>query len=326
MSTELDEQIARLEERAETLRSILKFAWRAFVIEFAGTPKSGKSTSVEAVRHFFTRQGFRVHVLTERAAQCPIPMKGHLFFNTWCATSMLAELLQNIETDTDIVIVDRGLLDALVWLVLQEQRGEVTQDEARIIESFLLLERWRGLIDLVVVMNVSPEEAIAREVSQRITSKPGSIMNPKTLQVLSDSVRLTVERYGHRFGAVVVHETPGQTVKQAGANLAEKVLDRFREFIDPEILVVPRTKLEVLPLEAKGAFGEAATREALNCVSTHGVFMRRSVAEASDQFVQIISAGMLTYNDQVFLFQRKEQDPKYRLYGKTAIFQATHVN
>jgi putative protein kinase ArgK-like GTPase of G3E family len=47
---------------------LLKFAPRAFVIEFAGTPKAGKTTSVEAIRHFFSRQGFRVHVLVERAS------------------------------------------------------------------------------------------------------------------------------------------------------------------------------------------------------------------------------------------------------------------
>ncbi len=100
MGSDLDERAAKLEERAKRLHSLLKYAPRAFVVEFAGTPKSGKSTSVEAIRHFFSRYGFGVHVLAERAAVCPIPMKGHLFFNTWCATSMLAELLANVETQT----------------------------------------------------------------------------------------------------------------------------------------------------------------------------------------------------------------------------------
>jgi hypothetical protein len=136
---ELNNVVVGLEERAEGLRLRLGFAYRAFVIEFAGTPKAGKSTSVEAVRHFFQRNGFRVHVLSERAALCPIPMKGHLFFNTWCATSMLAELLANIEADADIVIVDRGLFDALVWLTMQEKRGEITEEEANTIEQFIIL-------------------------------------------------------------------------------------------------------------------------------------------------------------------------------------------
>src|SRR5260370_4149715 len=145
------EMVRALEQRLATLKSTLSYAHRAFVIEFAGTPKSGKSTSVEAIRHFFARNGFRVHVLAERAAVCPIPIKGHLFFNTWCAASMLAELLANIETDTDIIIIDRGIVDALVWLQLQRQRGELTKGEAQTIEAFFLLNRWRSLVDLSVI-------------------------------------------------------------------------------------------------------------------------------------------------------------------------------
>jgi len=101
-------------------------------------------------------------------------MKGHLFFNTWCASTMLAELLANVETETDIIIVDRGLFDALVWLTLQRQRGELTGDEAQIIENFLLLERWRTLIDLAVLMKVTPDEAIKRELAPRISAKLGA--------------------------------------------------------------------------------------------------------------------------------------------------------
>jgi hypothetical protein len=166
MDMSLDDEVSALEKKTREVHSHLKFAARAFVIEFAGTPKSGKSTAVEAIRHFFSRQQFRVHVLSERAAQCPIPMKGHLFFNTWCATSMLAELLENIETDTDIIIVDRGIFDALVWLLLQRERGELTDQEAEAIEAFLLLDRWRSLIDLSVVMSVDAEIAMKREVAQ----------------------------------------------------------------------------------------------------------------------------------------------------------------
>ena len=33
----------------------------------------------------------------------------------------------------------------------------------------------------------------------------------------------------------------------------------------------------------------------------------------------------MTFEDQVFVFQRKEADPKYRLYGKTTIWQGCHV-
>jgi len=171
----LEDDVRKVEQRAQAVQKLLQFANRAFVIEFAGTPKAGKSTSVEAVRHFLTRNGFRVHVLIEPASICPIPMEGHLFFNTWCTSTMLAELIANVDTETDVIILDRGLFDSLVWLTLQEQRGELTAFEARVIEAFLLLDRWRLLIDLAVVMNVSAEEAIRRENSQRISSRPAAL-------------------------------------------------------------------------------------------------------------------------------------------------------
>lgn len=323
--TDIETFISKLEERLIKLQPALSFAHRAFVIEFAGTPKSGKSTSVEAIRHFFSRNGFRVHVLAERAAVCPIPMKGHLFFNTWCACSMLAELLANVEADADIIIVDRGIFDALVWLNLQLQRGEITQEEANTIDSFLLLERWRTLIDLVVVMNVPADEAMSRENGQRITKKTGSIMNEKVLSTFSESVSIAFSKYSDKFSGAIRHDTSGQNVRQSNTQLAGSILDFLETFLDPEILIVSREQLASLPTDHDGAFSETAAKNALNCIAEHGRFVRRSQAETDDDLVQIIPCGILAHNDKVFIFRRKEADSKYRLYGKTTILEATHT-
>jgi len=325
MSSDIEKEVGELETRAEKLRLLLPYAPRAFVIEFAGTPKSGKSTSVEAIRHFFSRHGFRVHVLAERASVCPIPMKGHLFFNAWCASSMLAELLANVETETDIIVVDRGLFDALVWLTLQEKRGELNAAEARTIEAFVLLDRWRALIDLAVIMGVSPEEALSRENSQRITRKHGSIMNPEVLAAITESVNEAIKRYGAKFGSIINHQTTGHQVRESNVVLTQRVLDCLEDFLNPEILVVPRREIEELPLEGGGAFSKRVVEKAIKCISYNGRFMPRAEAESDCNYVQIVACGVLRYQDGVFLFQRKESDPKYRLYGKATIWQGCHI-
>ena len=323
---DIEQEVEELERRAESVRQLVKYAWRAFVIEFAGTPKAGKSTTVEAIRHFFSRNGFRVYILEERAAVCPIPMKGHLFFNTWCAASMLAELLANVETETDIIIVDRGLFDSLVWLILQEERGEVTEDEARTIESFLLLDRWRTLIDLTVVMRVSAEEAASREARQRISRKAGTIMNPEVLAAITESVGDAIQQYTPKFSMVIDHQTTGREVRESCVEIANGVLDSLESFLNPEILVVPRQAIELLPLAHGGAFGDDAVRDATKCIQDNGSFMRRDEAKSNFDYVQIIPCGILANEDEVFLFQRKETDPKSLLYGKTTIWQGCHVS
>lgn len=319
-------KVHAIEEKARFINEkLLRFASRAFVIEFAGTPKAGKSTSVEAIRHFFQRHGFRVHVLIERASVCPIPMKGHLFFNMWCASTMLAELLANVDTETDIIIVDRGIFDALVWLTMQRQRDEVSAEEAKVIEQFLLLNRWRSLIDLAVVMNVPPKAAIERENSQRITPKLGSIMNPEVLAKISSAVDEAIRRYGRLFGSFIKHETIGNDIRASNVDLAGKILVRLESALDPEILVVPRDQVERLPLKDGGGFSNDDRRRLMRCISEHGKYVRRSKVEDDEKYVQIVACGLLFHDSDIFLFERKERDPKYNLFGKSTIWQGAHV-
>ena len=73
---------------------------------------------------------------------------------------MLAELLENVDTKTDIIIADRGLFDALIWFQTQFKRGELSNDELKHIENFLLMDRWKNLFDLVAVLRASATTAL----------------------------------------------------------------------------------------------------------------------------------------------------------------------
>jgi len=324
--TTVDEQVLELEQRARELHSIVELAPRAFVVEFAGTPKSGKSTSVEAIRHFFRRFGFSVHVLSERAAQCPIPMKGHLFFNTWCATTMLAELLENVDTQTDIIIADRGLFDALIWFQTQAKRGELLDEELSQIESFLLMDRWKDLFNLVAVLRAGAATALERENANRITERPGSIMNTSMLETLSDAVDEAIELHGKKFSNVIRMDTDDGDIRTVNARLLSQILNHFESFVNPEILVVPKQDMEGLLSTAPFAFtpdDESASIQVI--IETHGEYRRRTEVESDRDFIQIIPCGVLLYEGRVFLFQRHDKSPKSRLYGKATIWQGCHV-
>jgi hypothetical protein len=189
------DDLDRLAKRAEHVHSLLSFASRPFVLEFAGSPKAGKSTSVDAIEHLLRRNKFHTHVLRERASFCPIPMKGHLFFNMWCACTMLAEVLENIDTDCDIILKDRGLFDTLIWLERQIRHGEVTNEEADRIQRFLLMDRWTRMVDLVLVVTVDPQVAVERELAPRLSKIPGSIMNEQALASINNALAGAVENY-----------------------------------------------------------------------------------------------------------------------------------
>src|SRR2546422_10700693 len=113
--------------RAEKLAERFKASGRKpVVIEFAGTPKAGKTTSLGKLHAFLKRCGFKVEILVERASMCPILDKKHSNFNVWTACTTLSQVLEKTQSpprpdDPDILILDRGLFDSICWLTMMER-------------------------------------------------------------------------------------------------------------------------------------------------------------------------------------------------------------
>jgi hypothetical protein len=109
-----------LQVRAEAAAAKFHVSARsAIVIEFAGVPKAGKTTTLGAVQAFLRRCGFRVNVVVERASVCPIKDKKDSNFNIWTACTTLVQILDQTQIppsvdDPEILILDRGILDS-IW-------------------------------------------------------------------------------------------------------------------------------------------------------------------------------------------------------------------
>ena len=99
MTSDKNKKIRELESlAAEVLRlKQERDQRRPLLIEFCGSPKSGKTTTIRALNIFLKRNGFKTVVLTERASICPIENKTHPFFNIWTLTTAISEIIKNLE-------------------------------------------------------------------------------------------------------------------------------------------------------------------------------------------------------------------------------------
>lgn len=315
--------IAQMSTRAtDLLKIVRRQARRPFIVELAGTPKAGKTSVVASVESFFDRCGYRVHVLRERAASCPLSMKGHFFFNTWTTASMLAELLEVIDTDNDVVILDRGFFDALVWLDLQAQREQISAEERAVFEQFVRLDRWRTLVDAVVVLRVTPKVALEREGKGHIIERRGSLMNETSLNAFNASLDRTTDRAATWFALHLVPADDEADAKLVAARVVDAILPMLDARVDPSIAFVPRVAVE-------GMFGAGGfrrwsaadwTRITAAVRSAH-----RSSIEDDDDFVQLLACGIVTHDKGVFVFDRQTRDPRSR-YGRGTIWHGPHVS
>ncbi len=171
------------------------------IVEFAGLPKSGKSSSIGIVRDYFSRSGYSVKMITKGGRTCPLSKGRRVEFACWAANQILNLTLEAKYNDAreTLILQDRGLFDTLGFFKLLHLGGQITRDELTDFLGYFVHARWTRLVDLVILFEISPEMAIERDAAVKLGVRPGSITNVATMRKLSSAYDFILEQYGDRF-------------------------------------------------------------------------------------------------------------------------------
>lgn len=300
-------------------------ARRAFVLELTGTPKAGKTSVLTALQAFFKAAGMRVSILKERATECPLAMKGHFFFNAWTMSTMLAEVLASLETDADLLLLDRGFLDALIWLELQAARQQVSDDEKAIFTDFVLLPRWRGLIDDTIIMKADPGTAILRENKALLVPRKGSLMNESALTEFNAAIARTTAAHQHNFQFSTIDNSSSKDVLESCLQVLRTVLPVLQAWADPEVTVIRRSDLDRV-FASRRFIDRSDAPDALRRLSEVSFMAHRVEAEDNPDYLQLVVGGIpVRANGDILVFRRDLNDAKSTSYGRTTLWRGCHV-
>jgi predicted NUDIX family phosphoesterase len=303
-------------------------------IEFAGVPKAGKTTTLGQVHAFLKRCGFRVEVVVEHASICPIRDKKHANFNAWTACTTLSEILEKTQIpsrpgDPDVLILDRGLFDAVNWFAVMERLARIRKAERELIERFLLMDDWRKRITGVIVMTASPTDSMERERGYLpVNGAAGSIMNDDVLRTMLETTRQTAARLRKKHFRIFEVDTsrnasagPRATAEEA----AGLVLGLIEEQLDEEILFLPEDTVAPL-FETATWIGRAAAQQLVELFTTKGTFRSRETVESDVTLVQALPVVVVrNRSGDLLQLKRKEQRKDNPLHGKIVIWAGGHV-
>jgi predicted NUDIX family phosphoesterase/thymidylate kinase len=312
----------RIVGRPPTRPTTARLSRRPFFVEFAGAPRAGKTTAIDVLDRILRRNRYRVRVVAERASTSPLRNKHDPLFNLWTAAITLAQILESQDRDDHIVLIDRGIFDALCWMDWFRSTGRLDPDEHDSITRFLSMPRIRRLTDLAFVLTVSPEQALDREAAGRLTSRPGAIMNPATLAQLRRSIDNTMRRHGGDFTHEHIDTTGADqiAVLERITRITLGALDRFQR----SVLVLPRSVVEYLPPSGFVA-GRSMIERFRADTDRHGEFMTHDDAEARAEYLQLMPIAYLLHHDQALVFRRSDRDASHRLHGRYMIWAGGHV-
>lgn len=273
-----------LQERAERAASLFPdTARKPIVIEFAGTPKAGKTTTLNQLNAFLKRCGFKVEVVVERASVCPIKDKKHVNFNIWTACTTLSQLLEKTQSpprpdDPQILILDRGIFDSICWLRLMERLQRLRPAERKVVEDFLIIPDWRDRIAGVILMSASPTDSMQREQGMLpVVGAKGSIMNESVLKQMTDVAHQTEKDMRGLFRVFGVNTSVGETKNnptRTAEKVAELVLSLIEEHLQEDILHLPKEEVKRV-FRGATTVGADSAGELVTYFQTTGVYAPR---------------------------------------------------
>lgn len=261
--------IIDLQKKAEEVLELKKERRqkRPIVIEFSGCPKAGKTSCINSLELFLKRNGFTVEIVQERASVCPVSDKHSPMFNIWTACMSLAGLigtLENKKKNVDVLILDRGIFDALCWFEWLVSNAKMEELQRKVAEQFLLMEELVKSIDIVFAFLVEPDISIEREFATLLTNKPGSIMNKKVLQEYREAVEYTVEEKANYFHKIFTIDTSNKGQDIVGKEVTERTLATLSDLLMERIGYFEIDIEAKLLLESKNVFRHRDIKEILH--------------------------------------------------------------
>ena len=323
-----------LQIRAEKAAERFGSARKPIVLEFAGVPKAGKTTTLNALQAFLKRCGFRVEIVVERASVCPILDKKHANFNVWTACTTLAQILEKTQNpprpeDPHILILDRGLFDSICWLTLMERLERIRPQDRELIERFLRLDDWRKRISAVFVMTVSPTDALTREKGLLpVEGGKGSIMNQDVLNQMLNTTKEAAERMKSDFRIFNIDTSSGQLkngAKKTAEIVADLALNIIEEHLREDIFSLPKAEVTKL-FGAKRCLSITEARALVAAFNMTGSFAPREQVEADKTRVQALPVVVIrNKSGDVLRLRRKERLEDSPLHEKLVVWAGGHV-
>lgn len=250
--TALERQAADVLARIEAATNLGRAAGRPFVVEFAGSPRAGKSTLLRGLERFLKRNGYSVAVVDEPLVDCGVGDKRDLACNVWTICRTLERVLELPDSARHVVLFDRGLFDRLCWLNWYRRTGQLSDQEYRVISEFIRLPRWRQMVDVVFVLTARPAVAIERELAHQVTRRTGQIVNETTLLELNEAIK-SMARAARPVMNRIHLDTSDHDEQQTLRWISITVLRGLARFVDHGIAdgIAEDTRRELIELKSR---------------------------------------------------------------------------
>ncbi|MGN1341776.1 MAG: HD domain-containing protein [Bacilli bacterium] len=209
---------------------------KPFVIEFSGTPRTGKTTTINNLYDFFKKGGFKVAIVEEftTSKYYKEQIKDELDrmnlgdSNIAIIEYVYKQLLEALETGQEIIFIDRSLNDRQIWNYRRYVRGDMPEElylESREKYSAISLK----LIDFLVITYAEPLISLKRDYNSNLALEKRNFLNIDNLDEYNRSLRDLQELFESSVEDSILLDTTSMDMNDVSVEIASQIMPAMRK-------------------------------------------------------------------------------------------------
>lgn len=168
---------------------------KPYVIEFTGTPRTGKTTLMNNLYDFFKKGGFTTSTLEEFTTSKRYKKEIYpklkddykKIINTEIPKYVLEDLDNEINKNNDIILIDRSLFDRMIWMDRLYNKNGVTKEEYdNYIDEYIPIIK--NKIDIIIGLYTDSLTSLRRDYTANASLEKRTFLNKGNINEYNDSL------------------------------------------------------------------------------------------------------------------------------------------
>lgn len=208
---------------------------KSFVIEFSGTPRTGKTTTINNLYDFFKKGGFSISIIEEfttskyfkEVFKQKYKDLNKLASNLAIIEETVKQLQDEINTKKDIIIVDRSINDRQIWNYIRYKKNDM---DIKMYNELQLKykEISKELIDVLVITYADPITSLKRDYNSSLALEKRSFLNNENITEYNDSVKDLKELFENSVNSLILVDTSNINMNDLSIKVACEVMNVMR--------------------------------------------------------------------------------------------------
>lgn len=206
-----------------------------YVIEFTGTPRTGKTTLINNLYDFFKKVGFKVSIVEEFTTSSLYKTKIYpklkneykKVVNFEIPKYVSKQLDDELNKDLDIIIVDRCLIDRVIWVDRLFLKKGITKEEYNEYKD-LYLPKIKSKIDICIATYTDSITAIRRDYSAYLSLEERHFLNEDNVNEYNKSLNNISKLCEKEDINLNIIDTTDSSVRDCSIKIADIILNDIK--------------------------------------------------------------------------------------------------